>query len=146
MCLVLLDRPGEALDLLARQDQDLVRAVQVTNGDPIRAFAMLELGELQGARDVVRRLAVRALARRYAYEANDSVVMLAGLALAEGDTATATQLVLLSGTGSGWAVIVADNLAMRLELTEQRRRRIIDSIRSREHLPQHPTSRNRTAQ
>ena len=132
MCLVLLDRPGEALDLLARQDQDLVRAVQVANGDPIRAFAMLELGELQSARDVVRRLAVRGLARRYAYEANDSVVMLAGLALAEGDTATATQLVLLSGTGSGWAVIVADNLAMRLELTEQRRRRIIDSIRSRD--------------
>jgi hypothetical protein len=38
----------------------------------------------------------------------------------------------LSGTGSGWAVIVADNLAMRLEVTEARHRRIIDSIRSRD--------------
>ena len=98
----------------SRSSSRALRAADA-NGDPIRPFAMLELGELQGARDVVRRLAVRALARRYAYEANDSVVMLAGLALAEGDTATATQLVLMSGTGSGWAVIVADNLAMPLE-------------------------------
>ena len=132
MCLVLLDRPREALELLARQDQDLLRAVQVANGDPIRVFAMLELGELESARDLVRRMAVRGLARRYAYEANDSVVLLAGLALAEGDDSTATQLVLASGTGSGWAVIVADNLAMRLEVTEERRRRIIDSIRTRD--------------
>jgi hypothetical protein len=43
-----------------------------------------------------------------------------------------SQLVLLSGTGSGWAVIVGDNLAVRLEVTEQRRRRIIESIRSRD--------------
>jgi predicted ATPase/class 3 adenylate cyclase len=131
MCLVLLDRPRDALQLLGDQDPDLVRLMQVANGDPIRVFALLELGDLDDARDLVCRLAVGGLARRYAYEANDCVVMLAGLALAEGDAATATELVLSCGTGSGWAVIVADNLAMRLEVTEQRHRRIIDSIRSR---------------
>ena len=117
--------------MLGQQDQDLVRAIQVANGDQIWVFALLELGELDEARERVRRIAVRGLAGRYAYEANDCVVMLAGLAEAEADTATATELVLSSGTGSGWGVIVADNLAMRLEVTEQRHRRIIESIRSR---------------
>ena len=85
MCLVLLDRPRDALQLLGDQDPDLVRSMQVANGDPIRVFALLELGDLDDARDLVCRLAVGGLARRYAYEANDCVVMLAGLALAEGD-------------------------------------------------------------
>jgi hypothetical protein len=66
------------------------------------------------------------------YEANDCLVLLAGLALAEGDAATATGLVLLAGTGTGWGVIVADNLAMRLEVTDERHRRILESIRSRD--------------
>ena len=131
MCLVLLGRSRDALQLLGQQDQDLVRAIQVANGDQVRVFALLELGELDDARERVRRMALRGLARRYAYEANDCVVMLAGLADAEGDAATATELVLSSGTGSGWGVVVADNLAMRLDVTEQRHRRVIESIRSR---------------
>ncbi len=136
MCLVLLGRPRDALALLGRQDQEFVQAVQLTNGEQIRVFALLELGEMENARERVRRLAVQGLARRHAYEANDCVVMLAGLALAEGDATTAAELVLAAGTGSGWSVIVADNLAMRLEVTEQRQRRIVESIRS------HDTSRN----
>ena len=70
--------------------------------------------------------------RSYAYEPNDCVVLLAALALAEHDDATATALVLCAGTGSGWAVIVADHLAQRLEVTSERRRLILESIRSRE--------------
>jgi len=60
------------------------------------------------------------------------VVLLAGLALAEGDRETATTLVLDSGTGSGWACIMADNFARRLDLMDERRRRIVDAIRSRD--------------
>jgi hypothetical protein len=132
MCLVLLDRAGEALELLARQDQALVDAMHVANPEPIELFARFELGAVDEARPQVRRLAVRGLARRYAYEANDCLVLLAGLALAEGDASTATDLILLAGTGTGWGVIVADNLAMRLEVTDERHRRILESIRSRD--------------
>ena len=132
MILVVLGRPEGALELLSRADDAITQAMQVATSESLRALALLESGELETGHEVVQRLSVRGVNRRYAYEPNDCVVLLAALALAEQDDATATELVLCAGTGSGWAVIVADHLAQRLEVTAERRRLILDSIRSRE--------------
>lgn len=113
-------------------DDAIIHATQVATGEYLKALALLERGDVEEGRETSRRLAVRGIARRYADEANDCVVLLAALALAEKDDATATALVLRAGTGSGWAVVVADHLAHRLDVTAERRRRVIESIRSRD--------------
>jgi len=132
MIFVVLGRPDRALEILSSPDDAITQAMQVATGEFLTALALLERGDVETGRDVVRRLAVRGISRRYAYESNDCVVLLAALALAEHDDATATALVLCAGTGSGWAVIVADHLAHRLDVTAERRRRILESIRSRD--------------
>jgi predicted ATPase/class 3 adenylate cyclase len=132
MILVVLGRTDEALELLSRSDNAIIQTMQVATSESLRALALLERGDLETGREVVQRLSVRGVNRRYAYEPNDCVVLLAALALAEHDDATATALVLCAGTGSGWAVIVADHLAQRLDVTAERRRRILESIRSRD--------------
>lgn len=132
MCLLLLGRPDESLEIFAGQDTRITEALQVASGELNIAFAHLERGDLEEGRQRVRRLAVRGIARRYAYEANDCLVLLARLAMAEGESEIATDLVLRAGTGTGWAVILADNLAMRLEVVDERHRRILESIRSRD--------------
>lgn len=59
-------------------------------------------------------------------QANDCVVLLAGLALAEGDWEASTELILSTGTGSGWACIVADALARRFLGSPKRRLRVTE--------------------
>jgi hypothetical protein len=127
-----LGRPDSALELLSRGDAAIIQAMQVATSESLKALALVERGDIEEGREVIRRLAVRGISRRYAYESNDCVVLLAALALAEHDDATATALILCAGTGSGWAVIVADHLAHKLDVTAERRRRILESIRSRD--------------
>lgn len=132
MILLVLGRPEESLEVLEAVDERVLRAMQIANGEFLRALALVECGEVEEGRELVRRLAVRGVRRRYAYEPNDCVVLLASLALAEDDASTAEGLVSSAGTGSGWAVIVADHLAHRLEVSDRRRQRILESIRSRD--------------
>ena len=132
MVLLVLGRPEESLEVLDSVDETIMSAMQIANGEPLRAFALVECGQLEQGRELVRRVVERGLRRRYAYEPNDCVVLLAALALAEQNDATANGLVLNAGTGSGWGVIVADHLAHRLDVSDERRRRILESIRSRD--------------
>lgn len=132
MVLLVLGRPEESLEVLESVDETIMSAMQIANGEPLRALALIECGQLERGRELARQVVVRGVRRRYAYEPNDCVVLLAALALAEHDDATARDLVLSAGTGSGWSVIVADHLAHRLDVSGQRRQRILDSIRSRD--------------
>ena len=132
MVLLVLGRPEESLEVLEAVDETIMRSMQIANGEPLRALALVECGQLEQGREMVREVVERGIRRRYAYEPNDCVVLLAALALAEHDDATAQDLVLAAGTGSGWSVIVADHLAHRLDASDQRRRRILESIRSRD--------------
>jgi predicted ATPase/class 3 adenylate cyclase len=131
MVLLVLGQPDESLRLMETVDRRIMRETQVANAELLRALALVECGDDERF-GLVREFAVRGTRRRYAYEPNDCVVLLAALALSEGDDATARELVLQAGTGSGWAVIVADHLAHRLDVTQERRRRILESIRSRD--------------
>jgi hypothetical protein len=63
------------------------------------ALAHLALGELDTARALIERHARRAITGRLSREANDSVLLLAALARAEGDDGMARQL--LAGAGVG---------------------------------------------
>ena len=132
LILVMLERPDEALELLSRGNDAITRPMQVATDEHLRALILLERGDVEEGRDMVQRLAVRGTSRRYAYEANDCVVLLAALALVEHDDDAARDLVLTAGTGSGWSAVVADQLAHRLDVVDQRRRRILESLRSRD--------------
>ena len=131
MCLMLLDRPADASELLDQDDRPLYDAMQPSWSTYLRMLVGLALGDLEAA-DEVRAVAARGTARRYAHEANDCVVLLTGLALAEGDREAATSLVLDAGTGSGPACSIADYFARRLDVLEQRQQRIVEAIRSRD--------------
>ncbi len=132
MCLALLGQPEKALAIDSVEEEEILAALHVAGGDFNRVFAIVESGDLDEGTRRVRKIAVRGLTRRYAYEANDCVVLLAALAFAEGEFEIATELVLQAGTGSGWSVIVADHVAGRLEVLDERKRRIVESIRSRD--------------
>ena len=79
---------------------------------------------------LVRHLCVAGTRRSFAHEANDCVVLLAILATNEGNEATAIELVLHAGVCSGWASVLADELALVLGVAEERRRSVLEEITS----------------
>nr|MDP9336216.1 hypothetical protein [Actinomycetota bacterium] len=124
MCLVLVGEPARALDVVSRRD---AYALDYYDGSEIRALAHLALGEMDQARGSVKAHARRAATGRDISESDDSLLLLAALAHAEGDDRIAIDLLSNMGLERQPATIAfAGDLANRLgvldELQEQRRR------------------------
>ena len=80
-----------------------------------RVLAHLALGELDTARDGVRLHAAEAMTGRLSMQANDSVLLFAALADAEGDRELAAELIVEMGTGrSPITIKYGEALAKRL--------------------------------
>ena len=124
MCLVLIGEPTRALEVVSRRDE---YALDYYDGSEIRALAHLALGEMDQARGSVKAHARRAATGRDIAESDDSLVLLAALAHAEGDDQIARDLVSSMGLERQPATIafagdLANRLGMLDELQEQRRR------------------------
>ena len=124
MCLVLIGEPTRALEVVSRRD---AYALDFQDGSEIRALAYLSLGEMDQARGLVKAHGRRAATGRDIAESDDSLLLLAALAHAEGDDQIARDLMSGMGLERGLATIafagdLANRLGMLDELQEQRRR------------------------
>ena len=80
-----------------------------------RALAHLALGDLDTARDEIRLHAAEAMVGRLSMQANDTTLLLAALADAEGDQEKAAELIVEMGTGrSPITIKYGEELAQRL--------------------------------
>ena len=96
MCLLLLGEPKKALARVAR----LEGLAYALGGNQIFvALARLELGDVEAARKLIHDHAVEAATGRLSNKCSEALVMLAKLAHAEGDDATATALLSKFGVG-----------------------------------------------
>jgi predicted ATPase/class 3 adenylate cyclase len=123
-CLVLIGEPTQALEVVSRRDE---YALDYQDGSEIRALAYLALGEMDQARGLVKAHGRRAATGRDIAESDDSLVLLAALAHAEGDDQIARDLLSSMGLERQPATIafagdLANRLGMLDELQEQRRR------------------------
>ena len=92
----MLGEPAKALETLNQLDQfDLT----FFTGDDIRALAYIALGEHDQAKRFIRIHAERATKGQISGQASDSALLLAALAHVEGDSETATDLLLHMGIG-----------------------------------------------
>ena len=94
------------------------------DGAEVRTLAHLELGDVDAAIQHLRIHAARGQTGRYSGEGNDSVLLLAALAHAEGDLATARTLLLQSWfCRTDATIIFSHELARRLEIADEHERR-----------------------
>jgi hypothetical protein len=124
MCLVLIGEPTPALEVVSRRDE---YALDYYDGSEIRALAHLALGEIDKARGSVKAHGRRSATGRDIAESDDSLVLLAALAHAEGDDQIACDLLSSMGlerqpSTIAFAGDLANRLGMLDELQEQRRR------------------------
>jgi predicted ATPase/class 3 adenylate cyclase len=116
-CEIVLGEPQRALDRLGELDQfDLA----FFTGDEMRALAHLALGERDQAERIIRNHARQAATGQVTGQAGDSLLLLAALADAEGDTDRAKELLLGMGVGRHAATrMYSADLAARLGVTTE---------------------------
>ena len=92
---VLLGQPAQALVTVAQLDElDLT----INDGNDVRALAHLALGDIDTAVGFLRRFATRAALGVLPSESNDAMLLLASLALHQGDDAAARAYLLDAGS------------------------------------------------
>jgi predicted ATPase/class 3 adenylate cyclase len=117
VCQVILGMPAQALDTVAEVD---TYGFALFDGADVRTLAHLEMGEIDTAMGYLRTQVARGRTGLFPGEANDSVLLLAALAHAEGDIDTARELLLQIGMCRTDATIIfSHELARRLELTDE---------------------------
>jgi predicted ATPase/class 3 adenylate cyclase len=117
MCHLLLGEPAKALQRVAPLDGV---AFAYGEGHEVRGPAHLALGDIDTARHHIRAHATEAATGRVSRQCNDAVLLLAGLAHAEGDDDTATDLLDQMGMGRTPATIMyANDLARRLGMADR---------------------------
>jgi len=120
VCQIILGMPAQALDTVAELD---AYGLAFYDGADVRTLAHLELGDIDAATQNLRIHVSRGRTGRYSGEANDSVLLLAALAHAEGDIATARELLLKSWfCRTDATIIFSHELARRLEVTDEHER------------------------
>ena len=116
-CSVIFGEPHEATITV---DRFATLAANETFGDDIRVFAHLAEGQLDPARELTRRHTKRGLEGRISREANDSLLLLSALAMAEDNHDLARYLVLRTGFCRHIAMtLLARHLADRLGIVEE---------------------------
>ncbi len=120
VCEIILGMPAQALDTVAELD---AYGLAFYDGAEVRTLAHLELGDMEAAMHHLRIHVARGRTGRYSGEANDSVLLFAALAHAEGDAALARELLLQSWfCRTDATVIFSHELARRLEVTDEHER------------------------
>ena len=120
VCQIILGMPAEALDTVAELDG---YGLAFYDGAEVRTLAHLELGDVETAMHHLRIHLARGRTGRYSGEANDSVLLLAALARAEGNISVARELLLNSWfCRTDATIIYSHELARRLEVTEEHER------------------------
>ena len=120
VCQIILGIPSDALDTVAELDG---YGLAFYDGAEVRTLAHLELGDVDTAMHHLRTHVARGRTGRYSGEANDSVLLLAALAYAEGDILRARELLLQSWfCRTDATIIYSHELARRLEVTEEHER------------------------
>jgi len=118
-CEILLGRPDRALDLLEANRGLGHGLLQFSNGEELRPLALLAVGDVEPAVEEIRAYARRSREGRFSREANDAVLLLAALAMHEGDTQVAADLLMHMGIGRQPATIMAAfELARRLDIED----------------------------
>ncbi len=117
ICSVMLGEPDGALELADRYSQT---ASAYATGDEFRALVHIALGDLEAATYAAKAHAQMGVSGRITQQATDSLLVLAALADAEGDRATAKRLLLSMGTCRAVTLIVysrhlADQLDARAD-------------------------------
>jgi hypothetical protein len=111
-CDIVLSEPARALERLSELDA-LNRAF--FTGDEVRALAYLALGQHEDAQRLIQKHAKQAASGQVSGQASDSVLLLAALADAQGDTQIARDLLLHMGVGHHGATrMFSAHLAVRL--------------------------------
>ncbi len=118
LCSVIMGEPEGALELADRYSQS---ASAYMTGDELRAVVHLAFGDLEAATSAAKAQAHVAVSGRISQQSTDSLLVLAALALAEDDPATAQRLLLGMGTCRAVPLIVysrylADQLDIRAEV------------------------------
>lgn len=120
VCQIILGTPTQALATIAELD---AYGLAFYDGAEVRTLAYLELGDIDTATHHLRIHVARGRTGRYSGEANDSVLLLATLAHAEGDLALARKLLLQSWfCRTDATIIFSHELARRLEVTDEHER------------------------
>ncbi len=120
VCQIILGMPTQALETVAELD---AYGLAFYDGAEVRTLAHLELGDIDAATHHLRIHAARGRTGRYSGEANDSVLLLARLAHAEGDVSRARELLLQSWfCRTDATIIFSHELARRLEVTDEHER------------------------
>jgi hypothetical protein len=120
VCQIILGMPTQALATVAELD---AYGLAFYDGAEVRTLAHLELGDIDAAMRYLRISVTRGRTGRYSGEANDSVLLLAALAYAEGDLALARELLLQSWfCRTDATIIFSHELARRLEVTDEHER------------------------
>jgi hypothetical protein len=116
-CEIVLGEPERALERLGELDQfDLA----FFTGDEVRSLAHLALGERDQAERIIRSHARQAVTGQMTAQAGDSLLLLAALADAEGDTDRAKELLLGMGVGRHAATrMLSADLAARLGVASE---------------------------
>jgi len=112
---VMLESPADALSTLAGLEG---MNYGWGNGDEVRVFAHLALGDLDSARKCARRHAVNATTGRHAGETADNALLLAALAHAEGNDEVATGLLASTEGGHHGVRWLANDLARRIGIDD----------------------------
>lgn len=120
MCQIILGMPTQALETVAELD---AYGLAFFDGAEVRTLAHLELGDVGAAMHQLRIQVARGRTGRFPGEANDSVLLLARLAHAEGDIARARELLLQSWfCRTDATIIFSHELARRLEVSDEHER------------------------
>ena len=120
VCQIILGMPTQALETVAELD---AYGLAFFDGAEVRTLAHLELGDVGAAMHQLRIQVARGRTGRFPGEANDSVLLLARLAHAEGDIARARELLLQSWfCRTDATIIFSHELARRLEVSDEHER------------------------
>jgi predicted ATPase/class 3 adenylate cyclase len=120
VCQIILGSPAQALDTVAELD---AYGITLFDGADVRTLAHLELGDIDAAMHFLRIQVARGRTGLFPGEANDSVLLLAALAYAEGDIPVARELLLDSWFCCTDATIIfSHELARRLDATDEHQR------------------------
>jgi predicted ATPase/class 3 adenylate cyclase len=127
-CEIVLDQPARALERLGDLNQfDLA----FFTGDEVRALAHLALGERDQAERIIRNHAKQAVTGQIRAQAGDSLMLLAALANAEGQSQMATELLLHMGVGHHAATrMYSTDLAARLGVATEHATMVRHALRS----------------
>jgi hypothetical protein len=111
-CDIVLGEPARALERLSEFDE---LNLAFFTGDEVRAFAYLALGQHDDAEQLIQKHAKQAASGQVSGQSSDSVLLLAALADARGDTQIARDLLLHTGVGHHAATrMFSADLAVRL--------------------------------